>query len=133
MGDLGSIPGLRRSPGEGNCYPLQHSGLENSMDCIVHGVAKSQIRLFKTHGRRLELPKACSSYPRFFLLYNLPFLSRCGPERIQALELQFSCRIWENQLLDQLFQSPVNDLCLYPIHVFLSQAHILLWKQTWYS
>ena len=34
-------PGWGRSPGEGNCYPLQYSGLENSMDCIVHGVAKS--------------------------------------------------------------------------------------------
>ena len=40
-GDLGLIPGLERSPGEGNGYPLQYSGLENSMDCIVHGVAKS--------------------------------------------------------------------------------------------
>ena len=37
-GDLGSIPGLGRSPGEGKGYPLQYSGLENSMDCIVHGV-----------------------------------------------------------------------------------------------
>ena len=41
-GDLGSIPGLGRSPGEGQGYPLQYSGLENSMACIVHGVAKSQ-------------------------------------------------------------------------------------------
>ena len=39
-GDLGSIPELGRSPGEGNSYPLQYSGLENSMDCIVHGVTK---------------------------------------------------------------------------------------------
>ena len=38
-----SIPGLGRSPGEGNSYPLQYSGLENSRDCIVHGVTKSQI------------------------------------------------------------------------------------------
>ena len=35
VGDLGSVPGLRRSPGEGKGYPLQCSGLENSMDCIV--------------------------------------------------------------------------------------------------
>ena len=35
--DLGLIPGLGRSPGEGNSYPLQRSGLENSMDCLVHG------------------------------------------------------------------------------------------------
>ena len=39
--DLGSIPGLGRSPGEGKGYPLQYSGLENSMDCIVHEVTKS--------------------------------------------------------------------------------------------
>ena len=36
-GDLGSISGLGRSPGEGKGYPLQYSGLENSMDCVVHG------------------------------------------------------------------------------------------------
>ena len=45
VGDLGLIPGLGRSPGEGKGYPLQYSGLENSMDCIVHGVAKSGARL----------------------------------------------------------------------------------------
>ena len=44
-GDLGSIPGLERSPGEGKGYPLQYPGLENFMDCIVHGVAKSRTRL----------------------------------------------------------------------------------------
>ena len=49
--DMGSIPGLGRSPGEGKGYPFQYSGLENSMDCIVHGVAKSQTLLsdFHTH------------------------------------------------------------------------------------
>ena len=46
-GDPCSIPGSRRSPGEGKCYPLQYSGLENSTDGIVHGVAKSQTRLSK--------------------------------------------------------------------------------------
>ena len=40
-GDLGSIPGLGRSPGERKGYPLQYSGLENSMDFIAHGVAES--------------------------------------------------------------------------------------------
>ena len=44
-GDLGLIPGLGRSPGEGNGYPLQYSVLENSMDCIVRGVAKSRTRV----------------------------------------------------------------------------------------
>ena len=50
VGDLGSIPGSRRSPGEGNGNPLQYSCLENPMDggtwwATVHGVAKSQTRL----------------------------------------------------------------------------------------
>ena len=49
-GELGSIPGSGRSPGEGTGNPLQYSYLENSMDkgawrAIVHGVAKSQIKL----------------------------------------------------------------------------------------
>ena len=44
-GDLGSIPALRTSLGEGKGYPLQYSGLENSRDCTVHGVAKSRTRL----------------------------------------------------------------------------------------
>ena len=41
VGDLGSISGLGRSPGEGKGYPLQYSGLENSMDCIVQEVSES--------------------------------------------------------------------------------------------
>ena len=45
MGDLGSIPGLGRSPGEGNGYPLQYSGLENSVDCVLHGVSESRTQL----------------------------------------------------------------------------------------
>ena len=52
--DLGSIPRLGRSPGEGKGYPLQYSGPENSMDCIVHGVAKSPIEEFLS----LSLSKA---------------------------------------------------------------------------
>ena len=44
-GDLGLIPGLGRSPGEGKGYPLQYSGLENSMNCIVHGIAESWTRI----------------------------------------------------------------------------------------
>ena len=48
-GDLGLIPGLEKSLGEGKGYPLQYSGLENSMDCIVHGLAKSWTRLGDFH------------------------------------------------------------------------------------
>ena len=54
-GDLVSIPGLGRSPGEGKGYPLQYSGLENSMDHIVHGVAKSWTRLGDFHPLRTHM------------------------------------------------------------------------------
>ena len=47
--DLHLIPGLERSPGEGKVYPLQYSGLENSMDYLVHGVTKSWTQLSDFH------------------------------------------------------------------------------------
>ena len=46
VGDLGSIPGLGRSPGEGQ---FQYSGPENSMECIVHGVTKNRTQLSNFH------------------------------------------------------------------------------------
>ena len=49
---LGSMPGLEKSPGEGKGYPLQYFGLENSMDCIVHGVTMSQAWLSDIHFHR---------------------------------------------------------------------------------
>ena len=54
MGDVGSIPGSGRSAGEGNGYPLQYSGLENSTgrgawQATVHGVTESQTRLSNSH------------------------------------------------------------------------------------
>ena len=48
-GDLGSIPGLGRSPKEGKGYIIQYCGRENFMDCTVHGVAKSRTRLTDFH------------------------------------------------------------------------------------
>ena len=48
-GDLDSIPGLGRPPGEGKGYPLQYSGLESPMDCIVHAVTKSWTQLSSFH------------------------------------------------------------------------------------
>ena len=55
-GDLGSIPGLGRSAGEGIGYPLQYSGLENSMDYTIHGVTKSQTRLSDFHFLEIQSP-----------------------------------------------------------------------------
>ena len=49
VGDVGLIRGLGSYPGERKGYPFQYSGLKNPMDCIVHGVTKSQIRLRNFH------------------------------------------------------------------------------------
>ena len=52
-GDLSLIPGLGRYPGEGKSYPLQYSGLENSIECTVHGVAKIRTQLSLSLGNSL--------------------------------------------------------------------------------
>ena len=56
MENLGSILVLGRSPGEEKGYPLQYSGLENSMDCIVHGVTNSRPELSNLHARVAAQP-----------------------------------------------------------------------------
>ena len=67
VGDVGSIPGLGRSPGKGKGNPLQYSRLDNSMDCIDHGVKKSRTRLsdFHTH------PQSSSKLRLFFHIENM--------------------------------------------------------------
>ena len=62
VGDLGSIPGLGRSPGEGKGYAFQYSGLENSTDCIVHGVAKSWTQLSDFDFTSLPYPTISFDY-----------------------------------------------------------------------
>ena len=66
-GNLGSIPGLGRCPGEGKGHPLQYSGLENSMDCMVCGVALSRTRLGSFHFlisyvRQMLQPHSCMNW-----------------------------------------------------------------------
>ena len=58
-GDLGLIPGLRRSHGERNGFPFQYLGLENSMDCTVHEVAESDT------SESLSLSLGRTTYPDF--------------------------------------------------------------------
>ena len=60
--DLSSVSGLGRSPGEGKGYPLQYSSLDNSMDYIVRGVAKSQTWLSDFH---FHFPSWCESWERW--------------------------------------------------------------------
>ena len=62
VGDLNLIPGVERPPGEGNGYPLRYSGMENSMDCIVHRVTKSRTRLSSFHFHLGSKPFICLLY-----------------------------------------------------------------------
>ena len=81
VGDLASVPGLGRSPGEGKGYPLLYSGLENSMDHIVHGVAKSWTWLGDFHFQGAGTP-------------DLEYVESSDPE----LSLQAG---WENRDNDE--------------------------------
>ena len=84
VGDLGSTPGLGKSPGKGKGYPVQYSGLENSMDCIVHGVAKrpTQLSDFLFHFQVSTLEVHVSP----LLLYTVKYLIPWPPldARIEA-------------------------------------------------
>ena len=82
VGNLGLIPGLGRSPGEGKGYPLQYSDLENSMDCIVHGVAKSRTWLSDFHFTSLF------SYNRNIL--SRSFQAWFSGSRLWGLRVSFS-------------------------------------------
>ena len=81
VGDPGSILGLGRSPGEGVGYPLQYSGLENSMNCRVSGATKSQTRLSNCHflfhflylGATREAPKTFAPGFKWNHLENIEF------------------------------------------------------------
>ena len=84
--DLGSIPGLGRSPGEGRGYLLQYSGLENSMDCVVQGVTKSQTRLSDFHFQDHVTNKWWNQDS-----HTLPVLV----ESLWFLFCELPCREWE--------------------------------------
>ena len=64
---MGLIPRLERSSGEGKGYPLQYSGLKNSMDCVVHGVPKSQTQLRNFHFCTLLYHYTCNLMNALFL------------------------------------------------------------------
>ena len=89
-GDLGLIPGLGRYPGEGKGYPLQYSGLENSMDCIVHGVTESQTRLSDLHTHTSHITSvffslSFTTYPIALAVYSDP---GCPATQLQNIHTQ---------------------------------------------
>ena len=101
-GYLGSIPALGRSPEERNGYPLQYSGLENSMDCIVHGVAKSWTRLNSFHFHWLMM----SLHIREICKFGNAFLQQKSPRPVL-------CLICLSQTLDSWSQSFPVLFCLF--------------------
>ena len=79
VGDLASIPGLGRSPGEGKGYPLQYSGLENSMDCTAQGVKKIRTQLtdFHFHFTFISLSGYATVCLTIYLLKDILVVSKC--------------------------------------------------------
>ena len=92
--NVGSIPGLGRSPGEGSGYPFQYSGLENSMGCIDHGVTKSRARLSDCH----FLP--------FYVLYSMSWKQEMSEPVVDFSSLIClfdSCSVLMEQNFGRLF------------------------------
>ena len=132
-GDLGLIPGLGRFPGEGKGYPLPYSDLENSMDCIVHGVTKSWTRLRdlkkkqkNIHGLNLSFSSKGSWHRGNFylshdkclsLFWNFTSLSMSQWEHNNFSVCDFQTKVvWLMLLfrgLDSITQHPVH--CSFPL------------------
>ena len=97
-GDMGLIPGLGRSTGEGKGYPLQCSGLQNPTDCIVHRVAKSWTWLSDFHFTWLAPKQVLHTivyWLKFFLCFNLiqskpRYLFYCSKNTIMPTNLENS-------------------------------------------
>ena len=95
VGDLGSIPELGRSPGEGKGYPLQYSGLENSMDCIVHGITRSWTQLNDFH---------------FTFMFSL----KTGFKRCNTMKLFLGSQLKLSVLIESIHTLPHIERVLFP-------------------
>ena len=95
------IPGLGRSPGEGKGYPLQYSGLENSMDPIVHGVANSRTQLSDFHSLSITI-----------------YLSAYSPS-------SYSVKTEEECWVHQLIRISIVPLWDKEEHVCVKQQHVV--------
>ena len=128
VGDLGSIPGLGRSP------PLQYSGLENSMDCIVDGVAKSRTRLSDFHfhrennsGRRRDFPlryKTIKQTKTTGLLHTVSQLKQSKCESGKKKTKPYSGLLTANQvnvssfLIRSSLPSNLCHFCIFSIYYY---------------
>ena len=106
-GDLGLIPGLGRSPGEGNGYPLQYSGLKKSMDCIVHGVTKSRTRLSNFHFHEwLVLEPECLCSSKIYVSKLDPQGDVLGGEALAMWETKVRFNSWISKISWRRAQQP---------------------------
>ena len=112
VGDLGSVPGLGRFRGKGISYPFQYSGLENSMDCIVHGVTKHWTWLSRFH----------SHFTLIWLLepvFIIPFLKFELPDGTSQLVFyeditdESAANVLEFLKDDSQFAIPSRAICLF--------------------
>ena len=108
-GDLGLIPGLGRSPGEGNCYPLQYSGLENSMDCIDRGVAKIQTRLSHFHFNDLK-KRSLLHYCKNQISYSFNILIRKSRKYIEEIIIPFLDNTELEQIINYIHEKLERQL-----------------------
>ena len=121
-GDLGSIPGLERSPGEGKGYPLQYSGLENSMDYIIHGIKSQKSRTWLSNFHWILL-----------LTYLTVFLP--VPRLFISVFLCFYLMVWNTRVLPGLhFQDRGRTLCyrhsqMFRLLVLFSPPHLTYKKK----
>ena len=113
--DLGSIPGLGRSPGKGKGYPLQYFGLENSMDYAIHGVTKRRTRLSNFHFASLPVTFVIAFLPRskhlLMSCLQSPSAVILEPKKIQSVTVSivspYICQMqsntrWEEEHLKQI-------------------------------
>ena len=144
MGDLGSIPGLGRSPGKGKGYPLQYSDLENSMYCIVHGVRKSWIWLSNFH---FSLSKSLKTFKEHFSKYDSDNSYKFELERTLSRTNYFQDRnsspaFWTDKIPNLVNFSHIKNSWILGyrylwrviiLHTYCKEYLIHKWKQKWSS
>ena len=113
-GDLGLIHGLGTSLGDGKGYPLQYSGLENSMQCTVHGVAKSRIWLSDFHFHFFIARSTSFLFTAFLMMYSTYKLNKQG-DNIQPWHTPFP--IWNQSVVP----CPVLTVASWPAYRFLKR------------
>ena len=128
VGDLGSVPGLGRSPGEVKSNPLQYSGLETSMDSIVHGVTKSQTQLSDFHFQTRKKLSHCTSNPGKNSEWEA--CVRCTP-RTKALTKKkhknwYQLSLWNDVIYVHDGYSSVEFVTLVRMSLFSFQIFLLL-------